>query len=240
MLPSFLDNIPLGKQVSVLGYDHHILALEKPVGVRSHPNVDNRVDGDALLRLPFSSKSEAYRVDDSASLYLLHRLDAPTSGVILLSDDESVARTVRQIFEDHRLTKIYYAWVKGKHTGLHKTWRDRMRVVRKGGQLRSIVGSGDPAVCHARCLQTAVVSGIPLSLLELTPETGRTHQLRVQCASRYMPIVGDATYGDFNLNRAFSKAGKEKRLFLHARKISFSLQGKPISFEASLPESFSF
>ena len=82
----------------------------------------------------------------------------------------------------------------------------------------------------------------PLSLLRLEPRTGRSHQLRVQCAKRGTPIVGDQTYGDFARNRAFAKANGTKRLFLHSQETAFDYEyrGKRQTFVASapLPEEF--
>jgi 23S rRNA-/tRNA-specific pseudouridylate synthase len=83
----------------------------------------------------------------------------------------------------------------------------------------------------------------PLALIALEPRTGRSHQLRVQCAKRHLPIVGDATYGDFGANRAFAKATGEKRLFLHSLETRFEyvIGTKTFSFsaKAELPKEFS-
>jgi 23S rRNA-/tRNA-specific pseudouridylate synthase len=79
-------------------------------------------------------------------------------------------------------------------------------------------------------------------LIELKPLTGRTHQLRVQCAKRHLPIIGDATYGDFRRNRDFAKATGLKRLFLHSveTRLEYSRGGRRVAFraEAPLPEAF--
>ena len=82
----------------------------------------------------------------------------------------------------------------------------------------------------------------PLALLELKPRTGRTHQLRVQCARRQLPIVGDQTYGDFRKNREFAKVARTKRLFLHSleTQVRYSWAGREWSFgaRAELPAEF--
>lgn len=84
--------------------------------------------------------------------------------------------------------------------------------------------------------------GSGLSLLRLEPHTGRSHQLRVQCARRRLPIVGDQTYGDFARNREFARRTGLKRLFLHSLATSFTYdwQGRACSFaaEAPLPADF--
>src|SRR5580700_7407214 len=75
------------------------------------------------------------------------------------------------------------------------------------------------------------------SLLRLEPQTGRSHQLRVQCAKRGLPIVGDRTYGDFAANRAFARGGGPKRMFLHSLEVAFAYRfaGVERSFAATAP-----
>src|SRR5581483_1436352 len=81
-----------------------------------------------------------------------------------------------------------------------------------------------------------------ISLIRLEPRTGRSHQLRVQCAKRGLPIVGDQTYGDFPRNREFARLAGTKRLFLHSLETSFDYEfrGQRVTFTASapLPEEF--
>ncbi|HLP07470.1 MAG TPA: RNA pseudouridine synthase, partial [Opitutaceae bacterium] len=106
-------------------------------------------------------------------------------------------------------------------------------------------GGHIPAESDCRVLRAAR-GAQPLALLELKPRTGRTHQLRVQCARRQLPIVGDQTYGDFRRNREFAKLARTKRLFLHSletqvryswasREWSFAARAElPVEFEAAL------
>jgi len=76
-----------------------------------------------------------------------------------------------------------------------------------------------------------------LALMKLEPRTGRSHQLRVQCAEHGLPIVGDQTYGDFKANREFARDRAERRLFLHAVETSFDYewQGRTHRFVAKAP-----
>jgi len=80
-------------------------------------------------------------------------------------------------------------------------------------------------------------------LLRLEPLTGRSHQLRVQCAKRALPIVGDQTYGDFSRNREFARLAGTRRLFLHSLETAFDYEfrGRRHAFaaRAPLPEEFS-
>jgi 23S rRNA-/tRNA-specific pseudouridylate synthase len=102
--------------------------------------------------------------------------------------------------------------------------------------LRRVDPRGQPSQTRWRCV--AHVDGpTPASRLELQPITGRSHQLRVQCAGRNLPIVGDLTYGDFPANKAFAKTTSHKRLFLHSYSTSFDYdwQGKKFQFTATAP-----
>jgi 23S rRNA-/tRNA-specific pseudouridylate synthase len=76
-----------------------------------------------------------------------------------------------------------------------------------------------------------------MALIELVPRTGRSHQLRVQCAHRHLPIVGDATYGNFTANRALAKATGVKRLCLHSHSTRFDYEhaGRVVKFSATAP-----
>jgi 23S rRNA-/tRNA-specific pseudouridylate synthase len=97
-------------------------------------------------------------------------------------------------------------------------------------------GEGLTAITKFSTVETKGGEGVELTLLKLEPVTGRTHQLRVQCAWHRHPIVGDGTYGDFAFNRAFAKSTGEKRLFLHAAAVR--LPGLDFAAESPLPEEF--
>ena len=94
--------------------------------------------------------------------------------------------------------------------------RDRIEVIKEGGKARGKAGAGIWAEARMRVREKFQGRPGPMALLELQPKTGRTHQLRIQCANRGLPIVGDRTYGDFQRNRE----RKGERLFLHAESIA--------------------
>lgn len=221
---------------------HHpsgLIAVEKPSGVRAHPNQE-KPDRRALLALPYEAEAEAYRFENGDPVYLLHRLDAPTSGVVLLATEPKTAEAVRGAFAAHAVEKIYYALVKGRPARPAETWHDPLATRRDRGAVRTRTGHGDPAETRMERLRS--FSGPPvLSVLRLTPVTGRTHQLRVQCAARGFSIVGDATYGDFRFNRLYAKQTGQKRLFLHAAEIRLTGDGRYLPdfrAEAAVPSAF--
>lgn len=217
-----------------------VVALDKPSGCRSHPGRGQRDPG-ALLTVPFRVKDEAFCWREASgrerTLYLLHRLDAPTSGVILLAEEGDVAAEAKRCFSAHAVEKVYFALVRGTPSKLPATWRDRLRTGQQGKGRRTVSGSGAPAECRVEVASRSRAHG-GLTLLRLHPKTGRTHQLRVQCADRHLPIVGDATYGDFAFNRRFAREEGEKRLFLHASSIELRVGGTRFRAESPLPGVF--
>lgn len=221
---------------------HHadgLYAVYKPPGLRAHPNEAGLTDPGALLTWPYDPKGELYENveggPDSPDLHLINRIDAPTSGIVLLASDAALAKRVRAAFAEHRVHKTYLGVVKGRLALPKGVWRDRLETARQGGHLRVRPGRGLPS--ETAFERAAVLPGPPtLSLVELHPLTGRTHQLRVQCAHRHHPLVGDATYGDFSFNREFKEAHGTDRLFLHAWKVVLRLEHpKPLKFQAVCP-----
>lgn len=229
--------LPLGPGVVLLAEHHGLVALQKPPGIRSHPNA-SAPDPRALLTAPFDHDTEAYQLACGTAVHLLHRLDGPTSGVILVTAEAKLAAAVREQFRQHKVEKTYLALLKASAPLRPGLWRDRLDIAPSKGQVRAQVGTALLAETHVKPLASGRLGPFPLALVQLSPHTGRTHQLRVQCARRNLPIAGDATYGDFPFNRAFAKETGHKRLFLHAATVKLTAAGKSFRFEAPVPEAF--
>jgi len=238
--------LALGAGVKLLAsHPSGLVALEKPVGILAHPNkASDRAR--SLICGHYDAESRCYtRLQGEACLpevYLLHRLDSATSGVILVATSKELAEAVIQCFEQGRVLKEYAAIVEGKPKSLPSRWRDRLSR-QSGGQApaRMQVGKGALAETEQHFLR-ADGNGLGLSLMKLQPLTGRTHQLRVQCARRGHPIAGDRKYGDFGLNRRIARLPFGERLFLHASSVQLQLffGGERLRFSATspLPEAF--
>ena len=215
---------PLGPGVEIVKQGPAgLYALNKPSGVRSQPKEGGK-DPQALLTCSYSLKDEAYHIPPDkggGKVWLLHRLDAGTSGVILVADQEKTAEEVKKAFEEHRVKKTYVALVFGWPKGDESVWRDRIEVKKESGKARGKAGTGVWAETKMRVRKKFQGKSGPMALLELRPTTGRTHQLRIQCANRGMPIAGDRTYGDFKKNREL----KGQALHLHSESIECPIQG---------------
>jgi tRNA pseudouridine65 synthase len=236
----FWEGVPFGPGVRRVRCDSNgLAALDKPAGVLSHPNTA-RDEGRSLVRARYDSDDEFFEwrgaSGETRRLWLLNRLDSATSGLILVSADGELAREVRAQFLGRRVRKVYQALVFGKPAQPSATWRDKLDVKKEAGRIRTASGGGLPAESRMTLIRSAPGSP-PLSLIQLEPSTGRSHQLRVQCAKRGFPIVGDGTYGDFGANRRFAKGWGSKRMFLHSFEVAFEygFGGVPKSFHAKAP-----
>jgi 23S rRNA-/tRNA-specific pseudouridylate synthase len=233
--------IPLHPACSLLKVDPSgLMAIDKASGVMTHPNRrgDER---NSLLNATYDYETEAYTAG-GRQWYLVNRLDAPTSGVILVTGDRDLSMKVKEAFARHAVSKTYAALVRGVPPRQQDSWRDCLKVVRQRGSLRTVVVIGrSNSFCEMKLLERG--SGPPArALVSLHPATGRTHQLRVQCASRRLAIIGDSTYGDFRFNREFKKKTGQNRLYLHSWKTGLQVEfgGKELKFsaESPLPEAF--
>lgn len=245
----FWAALPLGRNVSLIARDENgLAALNKPAGVLSHPN-DRGDEKRSLLTVQYVREGEFFewqsadpRVAEPQRLWLLNRLDSATSGVIMVAANAELATEIRAHFKRKQVHKEYLALVFGAPRKSTEVWRDRLAIEKRGGQIRTAARAGHvPA--ESRMTLVRKNSGEPrLALIRLEPKTGRSHQLRVQCAKRQLPIVGDQTYGDFARNRMFAKQTGTKRLFLHstATRFEYEFRGsrKTFSALAPLPEEF--
>ena len=265
------ETLPLGRGVRVIAASAAgVFALEKPAGTLTHPNAAGAgTPKNALFAADYSLKNECYscRVPGGKirKIFVLNRLDSPTSGVVLAATDERAAAAARAAFAAGTVKKIYAAVVRGSVVPAQGVWTDFLRRGRgRDGALRvEVVGGKARGALFAETRYSVEAAGTLAlgnggaaagtlalgnggaaagTLLRLEPKTGRTHQLRVQCAARRFPIFGDKTYGDFRLNARAAGGALRDRLFLHAAftEIAFPLRGERIVFSAAspLPEEF--
>lgn len=233
---------PLGSGVRLLERDANgVVALAKPAGVLSHPNVAGD-EARSLLQARYAMDEECYEWPEqpgrtSGRLWLLNRLDSGTSGVILAAESGDLAREIRDQFKRKQVRKIYHALVFGVPRPPVQLWKDLISVEKRGGRIRSSARSGHVPAESQMSLVRAGRASSGVSLLRLEPRTGRSHQLRVQCAKRALPIAGDQTYGDFARNREFARLAGTRRMFLHSLETQFSYdwRGSRHAFSARAP-----
>jgi 23S rRNA-/tRNA-specific pseudouridylate synthase len=234
----------LSPGVEVLKEDvNGLMAIAKPPGCMAHPNAHNTSCPKAITPYIYDFEKECYRLPNGSVLFVLNRLDAPTSGVMLVTLKEVVADAVRCVFRERRCHKTYQAWVKrGSVLPASGIWRDTLSEMRISSALRTRRDvDGVLAETHYEIMEAVQIDANSLWRLCLCPHTGRTHQLRVQCALRKCPILGDRSYGDFHWNRVLAKRIGRKDLFLHSACIAldYRLNGRDFHFSAEqAPDDF--
>lgn len=225
--------LPLAEGVKLLEADANgLIALYKPPGVLSHPNENEKGQSSvpSLLKAAYNFSKETYfctnqlEASKNIPVWLLHRLDSATSGVILASTNAEVAAAVKRQIKTRQVTKYYTALSFSKmqiakadsfrrdKQRVH-SWIDNMTVNRNAGKLRVHPSHNDDSAVAETLARIIDCNKSPqylrerphysLVLLDLQPLTGYTHQLRFQASQRGLPIVGDQTYGNFAANKEF-------------------------------------
>jgi RluA family pseudouridine synthase len=206
--------MPLG--FDILHEDAACLVVAKPGGLLTQAplGIDSlEVRIKAFLRERDQHVGDVY-------LGVPHRLDRPVSGVLVFAKTRKAARKISEQFERRRVEKTYWALVQGPVEPHEGTWTDHLKKV--DGDPRSVVTSesdpaGQVAVLHYRVIRRLAES----TLLEIRLETGRTHQIRIQCASRGHPLLGDEMYRSPHHFGPPTDDERQRMVALHARSLSF-------------------
>jgi 23S rRNA pseudouridine1911/1915/1917 synthase len=202
--------------VHVLYESGPCLAVLKPAGLATQapPGIDSM---EARIKALLAERNPQH---DVIYLAVPHRLDRPVSGAMVFATRRRAAHKISLQFERREVRKTYWACVEGEVSPAEGTWTDQMRKV-YGHPKAEIVPADHPearrAVLHYRTLGRTAWG----SWLEIELETGRTHQIRLQAASRGHPVLGDAFYGG---GIAFGVQHADERLraiALHGRSLSF-------------------
>lgn len=198
-------------ELSVLYEDDFILLLDKPVGITMHPT-SARDLGTFANRIAWYYQEKQIK----AGIHFLNRLDRDTFGVVLVTKDSQTHATMSAQLQKGIVKKIYHALVFGRSKVPTGDINLAIGKVEGNPILRMIRADGQAAITAYREMAT----GRMTSLLELSPQTGRTHQLRVHCAAMGFPIVGDEQYGSI-ASKQFSKRHKLTTQQLQSYSLTF-------------------
>lgn len=189
------------------------VVVNKPSGMFSAPTPESD-RGDVLDVL----KRHLQEQGQAADLFLVHRLDRPTSGLMVVARNRSWAAHLSAQVADHSAGREYFAILSGQ--------------LKENIAVREPI-EGRDAVTHFEPIEERA----GLSLVRARLETGRTHQVRLHALELGMPVLGDSKYGRQEQRRALSGLARAPRLALHATRLCFlDLSGKSIEFESPLPE----
>ena len=199
------------EKFDVLFEDDDILAIDKPAGLAVHGG--SGISSGLIENIRAARPNQPF-------IELVHRLDKETSGIILLAKTRSALTGLHSQIRENQTKKIYLALVHGAwDTKVSKIDLALRKYVSKGGERRVVVDrlDGKPSLTLVRSIE----SHGQTTLVQANLKTGRTHQIRVHLAHLHFPILGDDKYGNFRLNKEFTKFGL-RRMFLHAHQFSFS------------------
>ena len=217
----------LGKGVKIVKEDPKLglLALNKPINVLSHPNVSDKYQN-SLIKAPYDTKNECYIITSQGinhKVWLLHRLDYSTSGLILISIAEETSQFVKKCFSDGSVKKKYIALVYGKLNNKNQTWENYINSPKLiNNSFKSTNNRGSYAKTKVNMMKFDGVSNI--SAIELYPYTGLTHQLRIQCHDNNLPIIGDRLHGNFKVNKKILGGKYKNRLYLHSNELKIDFK----------------
>lgn len=226
------DNLaPERMPLEILYEDEALLVLNKPAGLVVHPGAGHATG--TLVHGLLAHTAQLSGLAGPSKPGLVHRLDKDTSGVMVVAKQDAAHRALAQQFEARTIQRTYVALVTGlvryEHgvitAPLGRHPRDRQRIAVQPP------GRGREAVTRYRVLQR--LAGC--TLLELSPQTGRTHQLRVHLAHLGHPILGDPKYGRRPVGTGPARATRQ---LLHAARLGFlhPVTGEPVEFSAPWPE----
>jgi 23S rRNA pseudouridine1911/1915/1917 synthase len=215
-------------ELDILYEDNHLIAAAKPAGTPSTHFDGSAETFDRAVKAYLKAK---YAKPGEVFLGIVHRLDKPTSGVLLFARTSKGAARLSEQFRAGAVEKVYWAVVEGELTPPAGTFDNWLRKDHATGHV-AVVAPESPGAKRALTHYETRSAGGGLSLVELRPQTGRTHQLRVQLAERGHPVAGDFKYG--------SETPFPGGIALHARSLTVlhPTRREPVTFTAPLPASW--
>ena len=214
------QNIPL----DVVYEDDDIIVVNKPCGMVVHPAAGNP-DGTLVNALLWHCGNSLSGIGGVVRPGIVHRIDKDTEGLLVVAKSDAAHLRLAEDIKEHRVSRIYYAIAIGSFRepngtidapiGRHPVDRKKMAVIRNPEL------SAREAVTHWKVLARAVADGNAFTLLRCELETGRTHQIRVHCASIGHPLLGDPIYGGNGTRFEAKHKSLIEGQALHAGELSF-------------------
>ena len=226
--------------MEILYLDDHLVAVAKPAGLLVHRSAVDRRETVSALQLT--------RDRIGRRVYPVHRLDRPTSGVLLFALSREPAALLSASFAARQVLKRYLAVVRGfvpeegviDYPLVEEHDRTTDRLARGGKEAQEAVTSFRRLALAELPFPAGVHATSRYSLMEARPLTGRKHQIRRHCKHLYHPVIGDTTHGDGFHNRLFRDHFGSSRLLLHALEFTLPhpVTGKSLTITAPLDEEF--
>ncbi len=223
--------------LAVLYEDNHCLAVAKPAGLLTQGVPAGIPTLEAMVK---SYLKEKYHKAGNVYLGIPHRLDRPVSGVVLFARSSKAAARLAEQFRDRKVAKVYWALLQRSVSGdmppAAGIWEDWLLKVPEESRSER-VSADTPGARLARLRFRLLVQKDAAALVEIEPETGRMHQIRVQAAGRGWPVVGDVQYGARLTFGPSVESPRDRIIALHGRALTFlhPIRYEPIVVTAPLP-----
>lgn len=214
------------ESVDLLYEDNHCLVVNKPAGWLT---MGDATGDRTLLDICKEDVARRYHKPGAVFLGVVHRLDRPVSGVILFARTSKGASRLSEQFREHRIEKVYWAAVTGKVPDKAGVLEQELVKDRQTNQVR-VVPAATAASQSCRLAYRKLGEQGSVTVVEIRPETGRSHQIRVQLASQGWSIIGDRKYGN-------STSFVTGQIALHARSLTFEhpVKKEPITVTCPPP-----
>jgi 23S rRNA pseudouridine1911/1915/1917 synthase len=222
--------------LAILFEDNHCVAAAKPAGLLTQGVPPGIPTLEAMVK---AYLKERYHKPGNVYLGIPHRLDRPVSGVVLFARSTKAARRLAEQFRQREVRKVYWAAVEGQVEPAEGTWEDWLLKVQDESRAERVTAE-TPNARLARLRYHRLRDAAGGSLLEIEPETGRMHQIRVQAAVRGWPVRGDSLYGARLPFGPPAELPRDRAIALHARSLTFlhPIRYEPITVTAPLPASW--
>lgn len=215
-------------ELEVVYQDEHIVVVNKPAGVVSHPSLG--FEGPSVPGVLLARGIQLATSGAQERQGIVQRLDVGTSGLMVLAKGERAYSVLKQAFRDRKVSKTYHALCQGHPEPSEGTIDTPIARSQKHDYKFTISEDGKPAVTHYKTLELLPTA----ALVEIGLETGRTHQIRVHFSHFRHPLVGDPLYG---ADPRLAERLRLDRQWLHAKKLGFNhpISGEWLEFESEYP-----
>jgi 23S rRNA pseudouridine1911/1915/1917 synthase len=233
-------NLTVSDALQILFEDNHCLAVCKPAPLLTQGVPPGIPTLEAMVK---AYLKERYHKPGNVYLGIPHRLDRPVSGVVVFARNTKAAQRLAEQFRNRQVRKVYWAVVERDASGTlpppEGVWEDYLLKIKDEARTECVPPDTE-GVRHAVLRFRRLSESADGALLEIEPQTGRMHQIRVQTAARGWPVRGDVAYGARLPFGPPAALPRDRIIALHARSLTFlhPIRFEPVTVTAPLPASW--
>lgn len=219
----------VSNNIQLIFEDENLIVVHKPSPLPMHPS--GRFNKNTLVEiLKLAFPLESFKV--------VHRLDANTTGLVILAKNSCTANEISKQFQENSIKKEYYALVEGIVEKEIQVISEKISTTKSVSGSRSISNQGQKSLTKITSIERNEINNT--TLLKVEPENGRTNQIRIHLASINHPIIGDLGYKDKTYFKDNPMTYEFDSLYLHAHSLSLMYKNKLVRFESKIPIKYFF